>query len=157
LASIDPQTSVVYHGAGIVVHPDFQRLGIGTRLLQLRSQQLSERRVDHCFGLTAVDNLRSIASQLRAGCLLAGFARDQTAMNYVVYWSRHLQGLTTDAAPALVPVTERRLQRRLFQQRHVICGLSQTAREPNVPCAGANHQFEFLPFNPPRADKTGSN
>jgi hypothetical protein len=146
-SSIDPQASTVYHGAGAVVHPDFHRLGIGKRLMQLRLLQMTDRQVDHFFGLIAVDNLPSIATNLHAGCLLAGFARDQTALNYVMYWGRLRQALPTDAVPTLVPITERKHHRRLFRKRHVICGLSRVMGGTAALCRNTDRQFEFLPIN----------
>jgi GNAT superfamily N-acetyltransferase len=146
LSAIDPKTSLVYHGAGYVVHPDYHGRGIGTKMFQLRFQQMAQRQVDHFFGLTAIDNLRSISSVLQAGSLLVGFARDETALNYVVYWGHLCGRLTTKVPPIMVNNKDVKQQKLLFSQRYAVFNLShRIVSKPNMPHDRDEALFHFAP------------
>ena len=146
LSEIEPKTSIVYHGDGTVVHPNYQGRAIAQRIARLRMEQIAARRIDHVLGLIAVDNIASIGNAVLAGALLVGFARDETALNYVAYAGRFRERLRSDALPIIVGWTDHDRQRRLFAERRVVSEFHRRA-PPGIPGAGANgdRQFGFRP------------
>jgi GNAT superfamily N-acetyltransferase len=146
LSSIDATLRTVYHGDGHVIHPGYQGRGIGRQLLQFRSRQLADRGVQHYLALVAVDNLPSIGNIRNAGSMLVGFARDETALNYIVYSGCVRERVMTNALPVLVSYRDRNQQNRLFAQRHVICDVSHPAGfELGASRDDSEIQFHFLP------------
>jgi GNAT superfamily N-acetyltransferase len=147
LSAIDVTAATVFHSGGSAVHPEYQGRGLGRRLFEIRLQQMKERRIDHCLGLSAVENLPSIRSVLRAGSLIVGFARDETALNYIVYTGHLRERLMSDVPPVTVSSMDHNQQDQLFAQRHAICGLSHPGvSEPaSSQHGGGECQFRFLP------------
>lgn len=142
LASINPKHERLYHGYGWVVHPDYRGKGIGPPLFRLRFQHLAARQVDHFLALSAVDNLQSIGSILKAGSILIGLAHDETALNYILYWGRFLGRLRKGMAPLVVPSFDRLEQERLFKQGYVICSDPESVSNQS-----AERHFGFWPMD----------
>lgn len=129
LSAIEPQTDIVYHGDGTVVHPAYQGRILARRVVRLRRQQIADRRIAHVLGLIAVDNIVSIGNAVLAGALLVGFARDETSLNYIGYAGSLRDRLRKDVMPLTVRRDDHERQQHLFTKRNVVCGLSQ----PNMP------------------------
>lgn len=145
LGSIDAAKERMYHGDGTSVHTDYQGRMLAKRMFKLRQREIEARRIEHMVGLVAVDNLVSIGNVLHSGTLLVGFARDETAMNYLVYGGRLNARLRTDAMPIDVDWKDHELQRSLFERRHAVCGLARGPRRP-TPGSDRPRQFSFLPI-----------
>jgi GNAT superfamily N-acetyltransferase len=146
LSVIQPKRDILFQGDGWVVHPDYQGRRLGRRLFELRSQQMNERQVDHMLGLAAIDNVSSISSALHAGALLVGFARDETALNYIVYAGRLCKRLIPNVPPIMISHSDHNEQNRLFGQRHAICDVGRPSRFAlGASRDDAEFQFYFLP------------
>ena len=85
LRHINPAVEPVYAGMGTVVDPRHEGRLLMARLLELRRSVLRSRSVRHMVGLVDVTNIASIASILRSGAFLVGFATDETSLNYIAY------------------------------------------------------------------------
>jgi hypothetical protein len=147
LSLIDPGTSNVYHGDGTIVHPVYQGRMIARRITRLRWQQIRQRQIDHVLGLIAVDNFVSIGNALLGGLLLAGFARDETSLNYIAYAGRFCEGLPTGTEPITVGLNNHERQQQLFAEGHVVCDVPHL----NHPISSAvrttdDRQLAFVPW-----------
>ena len=143
LSGIDPAVQQVYHGHGWTVHPQYRNRGLGQQLFEIRFQRMAEMKVDHFFGLAAVDNLSSVGGVLRAGAIVVGFAADETAMNYIVYWGHLRERLRRDLPPIAVDPGDHKEQERLFMLRHAGCRLLRPSSGERQ--ASAELRIEFLP------------
>jgi hypothetical protein len=147
LSAIEFQTATVYHGDGTAVHPDYHGRMLARRIARLRRQQIADRRVDHVLGLIAVDNIMSIGNVVLAGVLLVGFARDETALNYIAYSGSFRDKLGTDRVPLIVRWNDQEQQQRLFAQQYVVCDLTQPrAVDHSVADSMDERQFTFRPM-----------
>lgn len=145
LGKIDPVSERLYHGDGTTVHPDYQGRMLAKRMFRLRQREIEARRIEHMVGLVAVDNLISIGNVLHSGALLAGFARDETAMNYIAYGGRLNARLRNDVAPTEVEWRDHEMQRSLFERGHAACSLLRTPTSAAT-ARGAGRQFSFRPM-----------
>jgi hypothetical protein len=149
LSSIDATKSRVYHGDGTVVEPRFRGRMIAQRILRVRWQQIWHRQIDHLFGLIAVDNIVSIGNVLHGGLLLAGLARDETALNYIAYAGRYCERLRTDGTRINVDLTDHGYQRRLFAEGKVVCEINSATPQRSLPSAiRRRRQIAFVPWKP---------
>ena len=147
LGRIDPAKSATYHGDGTIVHPDYQGRMLAQKLAHARQAEMALRQVEHVVGLVAVDNLLSIGNTLHAGALLVGFARDETAMNYIGYGGRLESALQMDAEPIEVDWRNLEVQAALFARRQVVVRIRRQAngsesRETGQP----DRLFSFCPI-----------
>ena len=149
LGAIDPGTSKIYHGDGSSVHPDYQGRRLGQRLAQIRGAEMAERQAEHLVGLVAVDNLLSVGNILHAGGLLVGFARDETAMNYIAYGGRLESALKLEHQAVDVGWQDFDKQRALFENRHAAFRLKRRqARSSSAPADVDDRPLGFRPMDP---------
>jgi len=139
LDRIDPLRSRVYLGMGTVVHPRHEGRMLMARLMALRGEALRRLAADHVLGLVAVDNLASIASILRAGALLTGFSRDETAMNYVGYAGIFRELVSDQSAATPVACADLESQRAAVASGSVIRSMRRQRDDQRV--------FDFVPLS----------
>jgi len=128
LRSLDPQGTVLYSGRGTVIDPDYQGRFLTQRLFAARQQALVERGVQHMVGLVDVGNYASIANILRAGACLAGFARDQTSLNYVAYGGIMHRRVVGSAPVLAVDIEDYAAQRAQFDAGLAVTSLNRSSR-----------------------------
>jgi hypothetical protein len=140
LRSIDPEGTVFYSGMGTVISPEYHGRFLTQRLFAARQKVLLRRGVQHMVGLVDIGNYASIANILRAGACLAGFARDQTSLNYVAYGGiLHRRG--GGSAPVLsVDIEDCAAQREQFDAGSVVTSLNRSSR--------LQRQLGFQAFGP---------
>lgn len=149
LADIDPAASTMFHGDGTFVAPAYQGRQLGHRIFRLREQQMAEHQIDHMVALAATDNLTSIGIALLSGAILVGFARDATALNYIIYGGRLRSNLQSDAAPVKIDWQDLEGQKRLFAKHNVICQLDRPASAA-LRDKSQDRSFVFRPWHPSR-------
>ena len=145
LSTIKPATCTVYHGDGTVVDPEYLGRRLAMRLFQVRLEEMIARRIDHMISLVAVDNLASIGNSLLAGAILVGFARDETAMNYILYVGTLSDRLNLHATPIEVVGTDQKKLKRLFAEGYAVCGLGRPTSGPGSPRDSGARLFRLLP------------
>jgi hypothetical protein len=128
LRSIDPESTVLYSGMGTVIHPELHGRFLTQRLFAARQQVCLRRGVQHMVGLVDVGNFASIANILRAGACLAGFARDQTSLNYIAYGGM-LHRRAEEGGPVLsVDMADHVTQRARFDAGLAVTSLNRSSR-----------------------------
>jgi ribosomal protein S18 acetylase RimI-like enzyme len=145
LGDVDPGRSVIFHGDGTVVDPAYQGRRLGHRIFRLRERQMAERGIDHMVALVATDNLLSIGNALLSGAMLIGFARDETALNYLVYGGRLSGRVQQGGNPAKVEWRDQPAQERLFAAGHVACGLDRASPGSGSPNRKQDRSLVFFP------------
>ncbi|MFT3987887.1 hypothetical protein [Aestuariivirga sp.] len=138
----------IYLGMGTVVHPSHEGRLLMARLMATRGEELKARNACHVLGLAAIGNLPSIANILRAGAILVGFSRDETAMNYIGYGGLFQPSVNHGAPRMAVAQDDFAAQQELFSQGQVIVAMNRGG--------SGERYFDFLPLLPETLRITGA-
>lgn len=137
LRHIDSSTEPTYSGMGTVVDPRHEGRLIMARLLEMRRGVLRSRSIKHMVGLVDVTNTASIASILRSGAILVGFANDETSLNYIAYGGKLKELVSNSSLAQWTPLDDRFAQQDLFAGRKI--ALSMKRNE------GGSRELGFAP------------
>ena len=126
LRHIDREAEPIYGGMGTVVDPRHEGRLLMARLLDLRRAVLLNRSVRHMVGLVDVTNTASIASILRSGAILVGFANDETSLNYIAYGGKLKELISASFPLQWAPLNDLVAQQRLFADATVAVSLKRS-------------------------------